>query len=310
MSEGEPTPPAPTPPAAPPPAPTPPAPTPPAPTPPATPPIVPTPAAPPVTWQSGLTSEDLRANPLLARFETVDDLANSHLAAQKFIGGEKIAVPQEGWAAEDYNTYWNALGRPEAASGYDLSGFTPPEGVEWSEEFQAGMVDKMHALGMTQAQVSGMFDAYGESVGGQYEAFQAQGVQTQTEGMATLKKEWGTSYGARVDQAKRAFAMIGGDKFQELAELKLEGGGRLGDNPLLIRKMADIGERLGEHSLMGPKTQRFSQSPDEAHQQEKTLFADKGFVEAYTNKLHPEHDAAVAKMRAVHAAQVGTAPVK
>ena len=64
--------------------------------------------------------EGLRDEPSLQTFDSVDKLAKSYVNAVKMIGGNPdnlISIPQEG---ESWDSFYNQLGRPEQANGYDF----------------------------------------------------------------------------------------------------------------------------------------------------------------------------------------------
>ena len=157
--------------------------------PPAPAPVAPAPPQ-PGAWREGL-SEGLRANPVLERFPDLDGLATEHINLQKHIGTEKVSKPQPNWGDEDYAGLYAALGRPETPEGYDLSGFTPPEGVPWNDEFQGRMVGHLHKAGLNQRQLGEVFASYSQEIAGQAQeadrVANAQAAATE----AGLHEKWG-----------------------------------------------------------------------------------------------------------------------
>jgi hypothetical protein len=232
-------------------------------------------------------------------------VAKSYIEAQKFIGGEKIAMPQEGWQQGEYDTFYNALGRPEAPDGYDLSDFTPPEGVPWDNDFLNTMVEKFHGAGLSQQQVANVLKEYGEAEGARWQAAQQQIEVSRQESEAALRNEFGTAFAAKIDAGTRAIKMAAGETAAGLLELTLEDGTKLGNHPDFIRAWANVGDRMSEHGIEGPKNLRLSSTPAEAMAEQNKLLADEGFRTAYLDKHHPEHAMAVAKIQALTTAEVG-----
>ncbi|UCC74109.1 MAG: hypothetical protein JSV86_06000 [Gemmatimonadota bacterium] len=258
-------------------------------------PAPPTPPVAPRSWREDLAS-DLRENPSIQRFENPESLARAWLNAQKFIGGEKIASPQPTWERSDWDQFYNAIGRPETAEGYDFGDFAPPEDMPWDEEFQGRMIRKMHETGLTNHQANDLLRSYMEGTAEQFREMVAVQERQRSEALNQLRHRWGQAFEPKVDLAKRAFRVAAGDDYQQIAAMRLDTGGQLGDDPRIISMFAKLGESLGEHQLVGPKETRFTMTPEEARAEQKRLLADEGFEKAYFNKQHPEHEMAVQRM--------------
>lgn len=256
----------------------------------------------PSDWRESL-NPDLKANPIFQRFKSVGDLANAYVHAQRFIGGEKLAAPKETWGEPEWNEFWTALGRPETADQYDLGDFRPPEDLPWDDDLQTQMLGVMHKAGLNHKQAREIVAAYRDQVEGQFRDVIGQIEEIRTESMKSLRQEWGRAFDGRLDLARRAAQHALGDQFPTFTNIKLEGGGLLGDDPRFIRMFARLGETMGEHGLVGDKRTRTTLTPQEAMTEEAKLRGDKGFMAAYLSKEHPEHEIAVQKMADVFAAQ-------
>ncbi len=252
-------------------------------------------------WRSELPP-DLQNNPSIASTPDVATLAKRVVDLEKVaVGTEKIARPREGWTDEDWNRFYNAIGRPEESSGYKLP--EAPEGLPWDGEFQSAMVQKMHAAGLTQKQVEAVIGTYMESVAGQWQEHQTSIAQAEEQGISELRKEWGRAYEGNLDMARRAFKSAAGEGFDDLANLTIEGGGKLGSDPRFIRLFKRIGEGMSEHGLPGGDGKaiaRTTLTPDEAQSEMNRLqnpATDEGraFLSALRDPQNPEHKATVAK---------------
>ena len=114
-----------------------------------------------VGWHSSIP-EEMRGNPALSSF--TDDaagiaaLAKEHIGVQTLIGRDKVARPPEGSTAEthpeEWDRYYNSLGRPETIDGYDTSGFKPPEGLPWDEKCLRFHESKREVLTISRDQVN------------------------------------------------------------------------------------------------------------------------------------------------------------
>jgi len=264
------------------------------------------PATPEPSWRDSL-SADLRDNPTLASIKDVESLAKDHVNVQKLIGADKIARPQEDWTPEQHEEFWTKLGRPMAAEDYDLSGFTPPEGVPWDDGLQTTMVEGMHKLGLNNDQVAGVLGLYGETTGAQYTEATGDATRTRESGIQDLRNEWGKSFNAQVDLAKRAFMAGAGEGFEALAGLPMADGGQLGDHPAIIKAFAQLGGKMSEHGLVGATASpRSTLSPSEAGNQIAKLLSDEDFLKSYTNAEHLEHSASVKRINDLTEMQVST----
>ena len=68
------------------------------------------PSAPAISFRDSLP-EDLRNNPSLKNFNDVGGLAKSYVHAQRMIGADKIALPNQNSTDEDWANVYNKLGR-------------------------------------------------------------------------------------------------------------------------------------------------------------------------------------------------------
>ncbi len=62
---------------------------------------------------------------------------------------------------------------------------------------------------------------------------------------------------------------------------------------------------MSEHGIEGEKRFRLSMTPEEAARERKRLLADPKIREAYLDKTHIEHDEVLARISALHVAEVG-----
>jgi len=259
-----------------------------------------------VSWRDSL-SPDLQGNATLAGLDSVEALAKEHINVQKLIGADKIARPQQDWTPQQFNEFYLKMGRPADPKDYDLSALEVPDGLPIDADFQATMIQKMHARGASQEMVAGILADFYEAQGGQFSTALSDMQNHREEGINDLRTEWGKSFDAQVDLAKRAFVAGAGDGFEALAALKLSDGGSLGDHPAVIRAFAALGSKMSEHGLVGGTSIRTAQSPSEALNEKQKLMSDPEFLKSYLDENHLEHSAAVRRIHDLTVAEVGTA---
>ena len=269
-----------------------------------TPPSPEPPSSPPSDWRDALPS-DLRSNPTLERIDSIEALAKEHVNVQKLIGAEKIEKPKEDWTEDQWSEFYLKLGRPADPKDYELD-IEIPEELPWDTGFQETMVGLMHKAGLSSAQANQLLKGYIDSVSGQYQEASGTLAQTREEGIQNLKNEWGKSFDAQVDLAKRAFVAGAGEGFDELAGLQLADGLKLGDHPAVIKAFATLGAKMSEHGLVGGTAQRTSLSPQEALGEKNKLLSDPEFLKAYMDNTHLEHRAAVKRINDLTEAEVAS----
>lgn len=239
-------------------------------------------------WR-GKLSDDLREHPALGGFEDVGALAREHVHLQKLIGRKGILPPGEGATEEDYSRYYDALGRPEDPSGYDLTEVERPEGLPWSAEIETEMLARMHRAGLTNDQARALMESYVDLQGTTWSQLQASQSQALESAVQELRSEWGGAYDARLDVANRAFAMAFGDQVEDVRQLRLADGGFLGDHPQLVRAFAAIGARMSEAEFVGEGAMPGGHSREQARAQLEELESDATFRTALLDRSHPDH---------------------
>ena len=252
------------------------------------------------SWRDGLPDE-VRSHPSLANMPDVGGLAKAYLTLEGQAGQKGVPLPADDAPAEEWDKFYAALGRPEKADGYDLAGFSVPEGLPWAEDVQKTMVGKMHELGLTNRQVVGLMSAYAEAQNGQWTSFNTSMGQAVEATEAKLKQEWGQSYAAKMDLANRVVKHAFGDDLDAAKQIQLADGSYLLDSPAIARAFARIGEAWAEDGDLPGTGIEFAKSPSEAKAEIAKLKRDPEFQKVFLDKRHPEHQAAVHRMQSLHA---------
>lgn len=205
-----------------------------------------TPAA---SWRDGLDAE-IRDHPNLARIADVPALARSFLETREHVGKKGIILPKEGDAA-DLARFNLEIGVPPTPEEYDLGDFTPPEGLPWSETLQTVMLGKLHARGVPQSQIRGLFDDLADAQNDEY--IEMVGVQKKghESGMAKLKETLGVDYEPSIALAERAFKRMAGDNFEAVNSMVLADGTRVWDHPDFVSLFIKVGKTHREHKIEG-----------------------------------------------------------
>lgn len=140
-------------------------------------------------------------------YKTVADVVTAAQNAESLIG-RSVQIPDDKSKPEDRERFFNRLGRPEKADGYELK---LPDGVPkdmpYDADFATTFKADAHKLGLTQAQAAGVHDLY---VGSYAKAFRAAAdamVADATAATAALEKEFGGARGS--EPFKQAVSLVG-----------------------------------------------------------------------------------------------------
>lgn len=256
-------------------------------TPPAAPPATPPPAAPPATssWRDTLP-EDLRSNPSILTVPDVNTLAKNYVNAEKMIGAKRLVIPGERAAPAEWDSFFNAIGRPETVDKYESPSVKPAEGLPMDQAAVDEFRKTAHSAGLTNSQFKKVMDFYVERSNKVHEQVMGQlkgGVATATE---TLKRDWGDKFDANLDIAKAALRNFGGeDTYKEL-----ENG--LGNHIGLIKMLHSIGTKMMEDRSRGSSGLMVT-GQTQAVQEIEALKLDQDFQKSLNNPQDPGHRAAV-----------------
>jgi hypothetical protein len=229
--------------------------------------------------------EDLRNEPSLRHVPDAQTLAKNYVNAQRLIGADKVAKPGSSWTDEQYNEFYNSIGRPESADGYsfELGDSANPDSVK-------ALRDAMWEAGLQSRQADRIAKFLSESE--QSAAAQSQErIETAVfESEQALRAEFGKAFEQRVGMAQGAARTLLGDEGMEMFEnVTLSDGRKLGDVPEVVRMFSDLADQIGEDNLVGEPTE-LVMTPDEANRRITEMTRRDG---PYFDNMHPEHSAYV-----------------
>lgn len=222
-------------------------------------------------------SEAYRNNPNLTKHSDLNSLAQSHVHLQSMIGADKLPKPQQNWSDEQYKEFYASAGRPADATGYQLSNIEDSAEV-WQQYKQAAF-----DAGLNPRQAQSMVDFLNQANEQQAQTHDANVERMRNETREQLFQEFGSNAEAIVKKADLVASKYLGEDFVESVELA--DGRLLGDMPEMIRMFAAIARDIGEDTIEGQTSENLMTS-DESLQRARELMA----TDAYTKKLHPEHD--------------------
>ena len=237
--------------------------------------------------------EDLRSEPSLRTFTDPASLAKSYVNAQRMIGSDKVAKPGKSWTDDQYNEFYNSVGRPDSADAYDMN-----LGDGMNDESVKALRQAMWEAGLQPRQVDRLAKFITDSGESNQSETQSRTEAAVYESEQTLRAEFGKAYEQRIGMAQGAArTMLGEDGMQMFESVELSDGRKLGDHPEVIKMFSRLAEQIGEDNLVGEPTE-LVMTPDEAQRQLKEVMRQDG---PYLDAKHPEHDAYVAEAQRLFA---------
>jgi hypothetical protein len=255
-----------------------------------------------VDWRADLP-EDIRADPSLATFKAKDHkealgvIAKSYIHAQKLVGVDKIAKPNDKWTPEQWKAFNKEMGVPETHDKYSVPKFEFAEGLTLDEKKLDGYKKIFHEAGVTPKQAEKIMVAYFADVNGDFTGRAESQKAAMLSATNELKQEFGDKYDAKLDIARSVLKKYGSDTLLQ----KLESSG-LANDPEVVRMFAKLGEGMMEDRAGGSGDGLILQEATQANQEINRLKSDADFQTALNTRGHAGHKAAVEKWLDLHKA--------
>lgn len=228
--------------------------------------------------------EGLREEASLKNFKTFEGMTKSLVNAQKMIGSDKVPVPNDNWDEEQWNDFYNKIGRPETPENYEFTRPEIPEGMNYNEDMEKAFASQAHNLGLTQPQASKLLDWYNKSQIDMQSELEKKAEFEQSQAVEALKKEWGKVYSDKMEKANAAVRTFG-------AADTLEKAG-YANNPDMVKLFAKVGESISEDKLVQGRS---DMSPADAKGKINSIMGDS--KHPYHNAGHPGHKQAVEEVK-------------
>ena len=233
------------------------------------------------SWKETI-SEEFRNDPNISKFTEIDALAKSYINATRMIGQDKVAIPNENSTDDQWNEVYGKLGRPESADKYKLE--VQSETASLDENAIKQFAENAHQLGLNNKQAQGILEYYKNSMEGSVQQARVDTETAQANAEQELRKEWGRSYDENI---KRAGAIAKANMSEDILNMELKDGTRIGDHPSVIKGFANIANLMSEDKLISTESEGMDQGTDYQAEISKLVNDRDG---PYWNKSHPDHD--------------------
>ncbi|MDA9796232.1 hypothetical protein N9B93_01300 [Candidatus Pelagibacter ubique] len=236
------------------------------------------------SWKETI-SEEFRNDPNISKFTEIDALAKSYINATRMIGQDKVAVPNENSTDDQWNEIYGKLGRPESPDKYKLE--VQSETVPLDENTVKQFAENAHKLGLNNKQAQGVLEYYKNSMEGSLQQARIDTETAQANAEQELRKEWGRSYDENI---KKAGAIAKANMSEDILNMELKDGTRIGDHPSVIKGFASIANLMSEDKLVSTESENVDRGTDYEAEISKLVNDRDG---PYWNKSHPDHDKVV-----------------
>jgi len=236
------------------------------------------------SWKETI-SEEFRNDPNISKFTEIDALAKSYINATRMIGQDKVAVPNENSTDDQWQEVYGKLGRPESPDKYKLE--VQSETAPLDESAIKQFAENAHQLGLNNKQAQGILEFYKNSMEGSIQQARVDTETAQANAEQELRKEWGRSYDENI---KKAGAIAKANMSEDILNMELKDGTRIGDHPSVIKGFASIANLMSEDKLVSTESENVDRGTDYEAEISKLVNDRDG---PYWNKSHPDHDKVV-----------------
>lgn len=242
-------------------------------------------------WIDGVTSPDTRswAESKGLQNGTIDNVLGSYHNLEKLMGADKagrtVTMLGDDATPEQRNEFYGKLGRPDNVDGYT---FKLAEGADTAR--LDAMRNKAHDLGITDSQFSGLAEADIDYLGTLNQTNNDEAAISKAEAELQLKKEWGAAYELKVAGIEVAAQKLGFNDDQLSGLHKAMG-------PVEAMKFVDsLNTKMGDHKFeSGDLVNSNHKTPAQAETEMQELSMNREFMDAWLDRSHPGHKAAVEK---------------
>lgn len=230
------------------------------------------------SWLDGL-DEAYRENPLINKWETLNDFAKTHLNAQKLIGAEKVAIPGKSATDDEWQSLYQRLGAPKDPNEYDFN-----KTDVFDETTYESFKNTAYEIGLSNKQAAAIAAHFEKQVNDGQGVLAQRAEEARFNGEQELRQEFGQHFEQRLTQAQAAARTVMGDT-AIFDEIQLADGRALGDHPAIVKTFSKIAEMLGEDGLVGEPTDVVMSAADAKQRYNEVVAANT----PYWDKFHPEH---------------------
>jgi len=246
-------------------------------------------------WHEGLGMDPtISSHASLEKFKDINGLAKSYIELESKLGANIVNIPDKDAKPEKWDAFYNAIGRPEKAEGYETAS---TEGLHQSlipkPEQVAEFKKFAHSIGLTKAQALALDKWNNDRSAGILKQSEEANQQSINDTLTKLRAEWGGQYDDKLNRVLKIVEKHGSPELSRALEKD-----KLGNNPHLLKFLDVLTSKLGEDSLGDRGSGSLTMTPEEAEMEIKKIRADK--THPFNDGEHMLHDEAVKKVQELY----------
>lgn len=222
-------------------------------------------------WKDSLP-EELRSEKSLDTITDFNNMVKQLVSHKKMVGKDKVVLPTDKSDENDWNLFYEAIGRPKTETGYN----TPEIPEEMTEIFTEQRLNDAKAIAYKMGATQKQFAEYLNYEMTQVAAIAENEHKAELATRANAEKELRTELGAAYDERMHVANRIVTEAFPK-EEDRMKFLEKYGNDVDFIRFASIIGSRMSEHTaLIGKLTSR---TPDELKKRISTLQNTPGYLQ-------------------------------
>lgn len=244
-------------------------------------------------WRETLP-EGIRDKKVFDRVKDFPGAMTSLAHFESMVGADTMVRPSESSGDDAWNEYFKVGGRPDTAAEY---GFERPKDFpeeHYSQERAVKAAEMLHAAGASSKLAKAIFEWHHADISAQLKDQATNAGLAFDELKTNLISDWGNSYEAKTHIGNAALEKgfeLSKSTDPEFKERIIE---KVNKDPDLLRFFGDFGALVQESQGIDLPTNA-NETPADLDEQLGELMA----TDAFNNKIHPQHKAAMAKQEAL-----------
>lgn len=237
-------------------------------------------------WKDAYLTDDIKEESIFSRVKNVQGVFKTLANAERMVGKNKVAIPDENSGDEAWSRFYEALGRPDSPDKYDL---TRPENLPaefWNEDLLKEAKNVFHKIGLSPKQAKAILDFDTQRSLKEIESYNALEQQKELkfkEDYEAMKKELGNAYDQKIHIGNIALEK-GVNGNEELKQRVVE---KFGKDPDFTKIMISLGEQFSESKAIDFKVTETT--PAQTQEKINELMSS----DAFMNKKHPNHNVVI-----------------
>lgn len=254
-------------------------------------------------WDATIKEEPIREYMKAKNYQSPEEVARAAWSATKMLAERgdpnSIIAPKADAPQEDWDAFYNKLGRPETPDKYE---FKHGEGVEVDPELEALGRNIFHKAGVGQKGAQEAINMWNEAVAERHTRNIEASRVANEQALEALKATYGANMAANQAAGERVVRALGLDtKALEAIESNIGSAAMVDMFVRLGMKGAEGGFKGGNDNPPGDPNNVDNMDPAQAQAKIDALNSDETFQKKYTDKNHGEHASAVALMERLFA---------